>query len=250
MKNIDSYNSSYPLAFYDIGEIYSFYGNNNTQGKPANEDAINKYSKLLVDMTETTKSALKPISDVSVSNVNTRTFDRFYGVVVGKNPKNNYIEVLFCNLDGDNYTFFTRKYSVNHGCALDGKDILRPKASLSISEEKENAIEKIGGITKAESNNRSGGITRAENENSNSSSIGGITRTAATNKVGGITRANTSASNKVGGITRANSSNNSNAGGITRAANNTGGITRASNSNGNVGGITRANNVGGITRPK
>ena len=44
---IESYNASYPAAFYEIGTVYSFYGNTRSSGTPAKEEYIRHYSSAL-----------------------------------------------------------------------------------------------------------------------------------------------------------------------------------------------------------
>lgn len=34
-RKIESYNASYPAAFYEIGTIYAFYAQGNAKGSPA-----------------------------------------------------------------------------------------------------------------------------------------------------------------------------------------------------------------------
>ena len=41
-RKIESYNASYPAAFYEIGTIYAFYAQGNAKGSPASEKQIQR----------------------------------------------------------------------------------------------------------------------------------------------------------------------------------------------------------------
>lgn len=195
MKKYDSYAASYPLAYYELGTIYSFYGQASSTGTPADADQIRKYSSILQeleadDSTFVGNHGAKP----STSQTNS-AIGRFYAVVVDKviAGNNSHIVVMLCNKNNGRTEYYTRKYAVNSSCFTDSKNLMQPSTHLSFSTDKKNFQQpttgtKVGGITKAETSKKVGGITRADSETKETStSVGGIT--IATKKVGGITRA-------------------------------------------------------------
>ena len=115
---------------------------------------------------------------------------------------------MLCNKYNGKSEYYTRKYSVNHGCATDGKDLMPTSAHLDF----ESKISgKVGGITLAGKGEKVGGVTRANGKNTSTSSVGGITKvhqpsnqsaggSNTSAKVGGVTLVR---EQKVGGITRA-----------------------------------------------
>ena len=51
MRNIDSYDARYPLEYYEIGTIYSFYCSSITKKKKkADSEYISKYSSKLLEL--------------------------------------------------------------------------------------------------------------------------------------------------------------------------------------------------------
>lgn len=211
MKNIESYNSSYPLAYYEVGKIYSFYGQASVKGTPASFDAIQKYASVLNALVvEEQESAIKPVKGSSVAATSRGGMNRFYAVVIDKVKSGNgaYIVVMLCNKYNGRSEYYTRKYSVNHGCATDGKDLMPAAAHLGFESK---ISEKVGGITLAGKGEKVGGITRANGKNASTPSVGGITKVRRScnqsegvaksgTKVGGVTLVK---EQKVGGITRA-----------------------------------------------
>ena len=212
-KKIESYNASYPAAYYEIGTVYAFYANGSAKGTPATEKQIQRFSSTLKGLEERQSSnAIKPVKGGNSGEPPLRKggLTRYYAVVVEKNVKN--IEIMFLNKDGGQESFLTRKYTVNGSAATDGKDLMAPTTHTSISGLK-NTEKKVGGITKAGTEEKVGGITKVGNVSTISVGIGGITkvnknenstRTSA-GKVGGITRMNKAVAEpepRVGGITR------------------------------------------------
>lgn len=211
MKNIESYNSSYPLAYYEVGTVYSFYGRASAKGTPAPSDAIQKYASILNALVvEEQESAIKPVKGSAATATGRGGLNRFYAVVIEKikSGSSAYIVVMLCNKYNGRSEYYTRKYSVNHGCTTDGKDLMPTSAHLDF----ESKISgKVGGITLAGKGEKVGGVTRANGKNTSTSSVGGITKvhqpsnqsagvSTGSAKVGGITLVKES---KVGGITRA-----------------------------------------------
>lgn len=211
MKNIESYNSSYPLAYYEEGTVYSFYGQASAKGTPAPVDAIQKYaSHLNALIVEEQKSAIKPVKGSATTATGRGGLNRFYAVVIEKikSGSSAYIVVMLCNKCNSKTEYYTRKYSVNHGCTTDGRDLMPTSAHLDF----ESKISgKVGRITLAGKSEKIGGVTRANGKNTSTLSVGGITKvhepcnqsagsTNTSTKVGGVTLLR---EQKVGGITRA-----------------------------------------------
>ncbi len=214
-ENIESYNSSYPLAYYEVGNVYAFYGQKMATTKLASKEQIERFSGILRKLeTKENTNTIKAVKgkDKANSNKLNSHLNRFYAVVVEKvSGTKSKINVMFLNRDDAGETFLIRSYAVNFGCNTDGKDLMKATTSTNIREVKEKNENRIGGITKAEKKGKVGGITKAGLEHT-SQSIGGITRankkseenkdtkidnSILTQRVGGITRAN-----KIGGITR------------------------------------------------
>lgn len=211
MENIESYNSSYPLAYYEVGTVYSFYGQASAKGTPAPSDAVQKYASLLNALVaEEQESAIKPVKGSAATATGRGGLNRFYAVVIEKIKSGSgaYIVVMLCNEHNGKSEYYTRKYSVNHGCATDGKDLMPTSAHLDF----ESKISgKVGGITLAGKGEKVGGVTRANGKNTSTSSVGGITKvhqpsnqsaggSNTSTKVGGVTLVR---EQKIGGITRA-----------------------------------------------
>lgn len=204
-KRIESYNSSYPLSYYEIGTVYSFYGQKNTQGNPATADQIRRFSGVLKNLENAENSnAIRPVKSRASAGLNS-TLNRFYAVVVDKKRKSSSsIQVMFINRDDRGESFLVRSYAVGFGCSTDGKDLMPVSTSTNINTVHRNPS-KVGGITRSRSateDKKVGGITRAKQVDKKSSSIGGITRI---NKGNPPQSNSTSAENsrRVGGITRA-----------------------------------------------
>lgn len=199
MKNIESYNSSYPLAYYEVGTVYSFYGQVSAKGTPATTDLIQKYASVLnalvVDKQE---NSIKPVKSTSATSTSRSGMNRFYAVVIDKVKcgSSAYIVVMLCNKYNGRSEYYTRKYSVNYGCATDGKDLMTASAYLDF---KSKISGKVGGITLAGKVGKVGGVTRANDKNTSTSSVGGITKVRQSDTHStGVANSGT----KVGGITR------------------------------------------------
>lgn len=210
MKNIESYNSSYPLAYYEIGAVYSFYGQVSAKGTPATTEAIQKYAPILDELVvEEHENVIKPVKGVAPTASGRGGINRFYAVVIDKikSGPNACIVVMLCNKYNGKAEYYTRKYSVSNGCSTDGKDLMPASTHLGF----ESKISgRIGGVTLAGKTQNVGGITRANGKSTYTSSVGGITKVHQSNhqsagtpntstKVGGITLAR---GNRVGGITK------------------------------------------------
>ena len=205
MNHIDSYNSSYPLAYYDIGTVYSFYGQPSQKGTPAAEAQVRRYASVLNQLNEKkTASAIQPVGKVEEKE----KLNRFYAVVVDKRHMSGkaFIQVMYCNIYVGRTQYYTKYYAVNTDCLTNDKNLMPVSSHLEFAEDA-GAKVKTGGITLAGKENRTGGITRADSSKHSSGSVGGITRSThspksvpQSSKVGGITLVR---ENRVGGITRA-----------------------------------------------
>lgn len=195
-KRIESYNASYPAAYYEIGTLYAFYAKGDAKGSPASEKQIQRFSSVLKSLEECqTSNVIQPVKGSSVDEppLKKGNLTRYYAVVVGKNTTN--IEIMFLNKDGYKESFLTRKYTVNGSATTDGKDLMAPSTHTSVPGIK-GTESKIGGITKAGFAGKTGGITKVGNNTSIESGIGRITKAnksintikASEQKVGGITR--------------------------------------------------------------
>ena len=196
MRKYDSYAASYPLAYYELGTIYSFYGQTSLTGTPATAGQILKYSSILQELEADDSSFMGSYSTKSSTGQTNGAIGRYYAVVVDKvnAGKDSYIVVMLCNKNNGRTEYYTRKYAVNSSCFTDSKNLMQPSTHLSFSTNKNVSQQstvsaKVGGITKAETSKKVGGITRADSEvKETSTSVGGIT-IANKKKVGGITRA-------------------------------------------------------------
>ena len=177
MKKIESYNASYPAAFYEIGTIYSFYGKKSSEGTSASRAYIDSYSAVLKDLEAQQKAnAIQPVKG-GLANISggKKGLNRYYAVVVSKSA--TFIEIMFLNGKNGNESYLTRKYAVNKSCSTDGKDLMTPTTRIKVSRVQGGAA-KIGGVTRlqSESNSKVGGITRTGQNSAIAANVGGITR--------------------------------------------------------------------------
>lgn len=194
MRDIQKYNSSYPLAYYEIGTVYSFYGDGSITGTPASSEIIQRYATVLNDLvSQEQENAIKPVKNLEVTNTGRSGLQRFYAVIIDKikSGKDAKIVVMFRNKNGDKIEYYTKQYAVNYsGCETDGKDLMPASNHLDIGIKSNN---KIGGITKVRTDKKVGGITKVRidaelTQISSTSSVGGITKVRKEERVGGITR--------------------------------------------------------------
>lgn len=204
-KKIESYNASYPAAFYEIGTVYSFYGNMSSTGTPATQEYINRYSSTLKSLeTQQKSNAIQPVKGGSAKTSGGRFgLIRYYAVVVSKSATS--IEIMFLNDDNGKESYLTKQYAVSKSCATDGKDLMAPRTKTNASGV-QGGTRKTGGITRVQNkdgNGKVGGITRAGQTSAASANVGGITRTK--HQSSGGADSSTPASEvapRVGGITR------------------------------------------------
>lgn len=196
MKKYDSYAASYPLAYYELGTIYSFYGQASSTGTPATADQIRKYASVLQELEADDSTFIGNYGTKLSAGHTNGAIGRYYAVVVDKvnAGKDSHIVVMLCNKGNGRTEYYTRKYAVNSSCFTDSKNLMQPSTHLNFSTNRKISPQptvstKVGGITKAETSKKVGGITRADSEvKETSTSVGGIT-IANKKKVGGITRA-------------------------------------------------------------
>lgn len=204
-KKIESYNASFPAAFYEIGTIYSFYGNMSSTGTPASQEYISRYSSALKSMeTQQKSNDIQPVKGGAAKASDGKVgLTRYYAVVVSKSATS--IEIMFLNDDNGKESYLTRKYAVSKSCATDGKDLMDPKTKTNVTGV-QGDTQKIGGITRVQNNDgngKVGGITKAGQTSTSSANVGGITRMKSQSTGDVSTPATTNqAAPRVGGITR------------------------------------------------
>lgn len=176
-EKIESYQGSYPLAYYEIGTVYSFYGHPTVAGKYATEDQIRRYSGVLRDLEQKEeRQAIKPVKGGTASSSNAR-MRRYYAVVVnkisGSSPK---IEVMFIvKVDGHN-EYGIKSYAVSHRTTTDGRDLMAVSTSVDGSNlHGKRASGRVGGITLDKGGKKKGGITLDAGQWTTGKGIGGIT---------------------------------------------------------------------------
>lgn len=155
MEKIPSYNAAAPLAYYEVGTVYSFYGRTYDEIRadgPASEMQIKAYAPSLLALDGVEPDA-KSKSDEGERAAFSADLIRFYAVVVDKiNDAAPVIEVMFLNGAG----YGLRRYSVGKPCTTDGLELmvpglLVPAATLSSAGKKvkhEVPKEIIAGITR------------------------------------------------------------------------------------------------------
>lgn len=205
MNKIQPYNSKYPLNYYEIGKVYSFYARYGIKGKPASQklvDSFEKYLKVVLGKESEQKenvNALQTTVGKKYANAVGSDLGRFYAVVVDKveEASGDYIVIMFLNkYDGQN-NYCLKKYAVNYGCDTDGKNLMSVNSHFDARSE---AKRKTGNITKVKTKKQAGSITRVRYNVPQPVGVGQITKVESNDtkkpKVGGITLVK-----KVGGIT-------------------------------------------------
>lgn len=117
---LNSYYSSYPLEYYEIGTVYSFYARKTTKYKPANPDNITRFSAVLNTVEADNDSY--PYSKFTLYCIRTSgvVVEKIKGDGAGKKDK---IRVMFQNVDEDGVIEYVENlYVVNHheGVETDG----------------------------------------------------------------------------------------------------------------------------------
>ena len=217
MRDIQKYNSSYPLAYYEIGTVYSFYGGDSITGTPASSEIIQRYATVLNDLvSQEQENAIKPVKNLEATNTGRSGLHRFYAVIVDKvkSGKDVKIVVMFRNKNGDKIEYYTKQYAVNHsGCETDGKDLMPTSDHLDLGLKSNN---KIGGVAKIRKDDNVGGVAKIQTYKDGNeftqipsgSSIGGVARVRQSDRqvteshdiVGGVARVRKN--EEVGGVAR------------------------------------------------
>lgn len=130
---MDSYNSQYPLEYYEIGTPYMFYlatGPKNCEA--ATMEQINEYSSAI-------KRAAKGNKSVKEGKNGDCFAKRYIGVVIGKeviSPNTSIINVLFQGTANGQTVYITKKYIVGHsGVFCDDKEQFEPAENVDLTGE-------------------------------------------------------------------------------------------------------------------
>lgn len=127
--SLDSYNSQYPLAYYEVGTAYSFYCHNVGLPRLAEADAetVKKYSKAL-------KSAIADNKGLIGGNGLYMAFTRAVGVVVAKQEKTNAehdVDKIVVMFEVEGGKFVVEKYAVHtHDVYTNEKEAVAPAATI------------------------------------------------------------------------------------------------------------------------
>lgn len=184
MNQIESYNASYPLSYYKIGTVYSFYGTSNMLNTtPASAEQISRYSgKLIALEWEEARNAIKPVTGSTTTTARRSGMSRYYAVVVDKvsSQKSSGITVMFINRDADETEYLLKKYAVSHPVHLDGKDLMPVSTHTSYGVEKPDGKHdsKPGQLTKVVKGEKVGQLTHSNgiaNPTTASSAVGQLT---------------------------------------------------------------------------
>jgi hypothetical protein len=188
---MDSYNSKYPIEYYEIGTPYKFYGNAFSVGKPATHDQISKY-KCIFDSLEKNKTENIVNKQNNNSGNKMKSLIRFVGVVVEKQRKatGSTICVMYKNYNNGIYEYRINHYIVasKEGSLTDDKDWAETSSLASFNTLSSDSA-KPSGIKKAAHENRVSGITgKVHTENRGTGAVSGITAIKESkSRVSGIT---------------------------------------------------------------
>ncbi len=123
VKKYENYNSAYPLAYYEVGKVYAFYGTTGVCAEPAMDEQVNNFAVALDEIEVDTGVKLDAIKNVS-------NLHRYYAVVVAK--QDGSITVMFQNNDSDGTIgYLTKDYLVDAGCSTDGMDLMLASTATS-----------------------------------------------------------------------------------------------------------------------
>ena len=122
-KKYENYNSAYPLAYYEVGKVYAFYGTTGVCAEPATDSEVNSFAAALDEIEVDTGVKLDAIENAS--NVH-----RYYAVVVAK--QDGSITVMFQNNNSDGTIgYLTKNYLVDAGCGTDGMELMPTSMATS-----------------------------------------------------------------------------------------------------------------------
>ena len=124
---LDSYDSRYPLAYYEIGTAYSFYSHNAKEmriilSESEEESIVQRFVSQFDKAFEENRSMLSEKGEID-------NCVRLVGVVVEKKEEDNQIVVLFQLEDGK---YGVKSYATDYhrGVWFDGNEIVMPKAPM------------------------------------------------------------------------------------------------------------------------
>lgn len=212
---IEPYKSTYPIAYYDIGTVYSFYGRRECAGAIAPEMYVKQYAYLLDQLED--EESNNVIKSVQTRGEKSTSMIRYYGVVVDKSS-DSYpsIKVMTLNIKDGCKIYQIKSYSVGRknteAISTDGKNLMTASAKADIE------------ITGNISTKVTSGITRVDKANTNKS-------------VTGVTRVPSEVKSQPKGVS-----------GVTRLYKEAVEVSHVANEISSVTGITRAKSVSGITR--
>lgn len=153
---MDSYNSQYPLEYYEIGTPYMFYMSTAPkQGKASTTDEIKKFAPVL------TRSVEQESDGYSFAQ-------RYIGVVVGKKKFDGphpsaCIEVMFQGNSNGKTVYMNARYIVAHSAVFcNDKEQFEAAKAIDLSNELNldfsNQMARVSGGIALDMGKRSGGI--------------------------------------------------------------------------------------------
>lgn len=200
---MDSYDSKYPLQYYEVGVPYQFYISKfavkRGVGKFASEDDVAKYSHYFdADNDESLVNDYNAIQQNNSPYVFGNLI-RVVGIVIKTYRKCGmaFIEVMYKNInDGlEEYRLTSYQVEKSEGTLTDGKDYIPAQSSINVVVDSTNNTNVTSGITPSGKEKIESGLTHKDHAKS---TIGGLTRSnQATEVVSGLT-----ASSRASGLTR------------------------------------------------
>lgn len=200
---MDSYDSKYPLQYYEVGVPYQFYLSKFTVkkgfGKFASKDDVAKYSHYFDN--EHYESL---VNDYHATQKNNSPYVfgnliRIVGIVIKTYRKCGmaFIDVMYKNInDGiEEYRLVSYQVEKSEGTLTDGKDDIPAQSSINVVVDSADNTNVTSGITTSVKEKIESGLTHKDHTKS---TIGRLTRSnQATEEVSGLT-----ASSRVSGLTR------------------------------------------------
>lgn len=182
MKQIEEYQGAYPLAYYQVGRVYSFYGASSAQNAaPASTEQISEYSDRLLALEEEESGGAGEALPARCM-ASATWLRRYYAVVVEKIPSRHSpgIMVMFINRNADKTEYLLKKYAVSHPVHFDGQVLMPVSAHTSYGAEDldEKASQNPGQLTRVAEGQAVGRLTRssASEAPSSAGSVGQLTQ--------------------------------------------------------------------------
>lgn len=116
-EKYENYNSLYPVAYYEIGKVYAFYGSTHVCAEAATSQQVADFKGVLEVLTA--DAPADPIGKES-------KLHRYYAVVVDKQPGS--LIVMFKNQNNGKSSYLIKSYIADAGCDTDGKDLMPTSA--------------------------------------------------------------------------------------------------------------------------